>query len=330
MPSASPSPAPAMVSFQYDNTIPQNQTDQLKADLAYLSTHDAPMADPQMLTIMGIAKPTAVELSAWLAARAHYIVGENFDPDANGKIIQANYPFQNQNILPDILNPSPLAMGDTNVQTVMLNVGGGIYLESKLNDVLMSETIPGVGDVVVSSPRVGIVQIGEGLFTDAVNPAQNLDAKYVSISHLSTLFHEAHHSDGNGKSLGFLHATCPDGVYAGRAACDNNLNGPYLVGALVGRAMTESCADCTEADKEVLRIQYLDSFSRQLKSAPSASTQDQITQVQDLVSGCDHMVSAGITELGGCATLRAELAKLLDPANFVTATVWDSTPEGKL
>jgi hypothetical protein len=335
-PSASPSPS-AIVSFQYDNTIPQNEIAQLQSDLQYLAGHDAPAADPKLMTVMGISQPTSAQLSAWLSARVHYIVAQDFDPTQDGTILQQNYSYQNPNVTPDVLNPSPLSLSDVDAEVVMLNVGGGIYAEGKFNSangapapVLIGENIPGVGEVQVTSPRVGIVQIGEGLFANAADPASGTDGLMVNISHLSVLFHEAHHSDGNGKSLGFFHSTCPSGLYAGKAACDDNLNGPYLVGALVERALTESCQDCTTADKENLRLEYLDSFSRQLKSAPSADTENQIEVFKNEYDGCTTMQAESVNQPPECAQLAALLKELENPANFVPATVMDSTPEGMI
>ena len=50
---------------------------------------------------------------------------------------------------------------------------------------------------------------------------------------------------------------------AGAYACDENLNGPYTVGALMTTEMLKACDDsCSEREKEILKLIALDSAGR--------------------------------------------------------------------
>ena len=61
-----------------------------------------------------------------------------------------------------------------------------------------------------------------------------------------------------------MHTNCPAGHdYAGQPACDENLNGPYTVGTLMMAEMSKACEEnCSEKDKETLKLLVLDSASR--------------------------------------------------------------------
>jgi hypothetical protein len=84
-----------------------------------------------------------------------------------------------------------------------------------------------------------------------------------------TLFHEARHSDGHGKTLGFLHAKCPSyHDYAGLPACDLSTNGPYTIGALMFKYIMDSTADkSTEKTKKIQQLIYLDIANRTLSTS---------------------------------------------------------------
>jgi hypothetical protein len=123
----------------------------------------------------------------------------------------------------------------------------------------------------ITSPRVGIVKVGEGLFgiTPYIeNPASIANAWF----RIATLFHEAHHSDGNGKSLGFSHAVCPEGhKYFNYNACDRETNGPYAVGAILLKQARATCmaqyaanpnSGCNPKEAEVIANLMVDSVSR--------------------------------------------------------------------
>ena len=61
-----------------------------------------------------------------------------------------------------------------------------------------------------------------------------------------------------------MHMTCPKGHdYEGQPACDESLNGPYTVGALMMTEMAKACEEnCSEKDKSTLKMLVLDSANR--------------------------------------------------------------------
>jgi hypothetical protein len=160
------------------------------------------------------------------------------------------------------------------VQTVMSNVGAAIYLSGKSSNLPLLLRVPGVGRIPVTSPRVGVIQVGSGLFPELSSGSSSgsddssgfglaPSSQARRASRLGTLFHEARHSDGNGKSLGFAHAICPVGHdYEGFNACDRNVNGPYLVGAMLTYHLRNNCSGCSSREQEVLALETLDGLSR--------------------------------------------------------------------
>jgi hypothetical protein len=158
-----------------------------------------------------------------------------------------------------------------------LNIGTSVYLEGKYDRVPVGINIPAVGNIAVNSPRVGLIKLGEGYsrtlaqsyYTNpevfGSDPINNLDSEGNKIDRLSTLFHEARHSDGSGKHLGFVHANCPAGHdLAGLPACDDSNNGPYAVGAMALKVLYIQCSTCSTLEKTRLKVSILDSFSRLL------------------------------------------------------------------
>ena len=90
----------------------------------------------------------------------------------------------------------------------------------------------------------------------------DMDSLGNSLLRLSVLFHEARHSDGNGQYAAFPHATCASGDYQGLAACEENLNGPYAVQAILLRYFYSGCTNCTDTEKQGLLLALSDFQSR--------------------------------------------------------------------
>jgi hypothetical protein len=244
------------------------------------------------LSTLGLEKLDAQSASVWLNDRVKYIVSENATSLFNLLFKRAVYVertgvlFPNATIIPYSLDESSETSLEKNLlqagnrveskQTfvVMLNIGTGLYYGGKQSSSVLGMKVSKgffkkAERVNVESPRTGIIQIGEGLFSPQLTiNSKKPDAIANSIFRLGTLFHEARHSDGNGESLGFLHITCPKGhTYEGQAACDENLNGPYMVGALMLAEMTRSCGEnCTEKETETLKVMIADSLSRVLQT----------------------------------------------------------------
>ena len=164
-------------------------------------------------------------------------------------------------------------MNSEKAMTVMSNIGSALYMGGKnkrqiFNMKISRGLMRSAEKVSVISPRAGIIQIGEGLFAPELTINKDApDAMINSIFRLSTFFHEARHSDGNGTSLAFSHAICPKGhAYEDEAACDESLNGSYTVGAVMLMEMAQGCGEnCSEREKEILKVLILDDASRILK-----------------------------------------------------------------
>ena len=241
-----------------------------------------------ILKVMGLSVLNSQTASDWLNQRVNYIISENALSPLNLFVHRTVYvdrkdvDFPNPQAIPystDFTSPvSPLVptntLEDTKSFKVMSNIGAALYMGGKNSKEVFGMKISRgflrKSELVsVISPRTGIIQIGEGLFAPELTiNKDNADALVNSIFRLATFFHEARHSDGNGKSLGFGHSICPKGHnYAGQPACDENLNGPYTVGALMLVEMARSCDNnCSDKEKEILKMLILDDASRIIKT----------------------------------------------------------------
>ncbi len=236
-------------------------------------------ATPLTLKVMGLSTLNGQSASEWLNQRVNYVISENALSTFNLLIRRAIYvdrkdvDFPNADIIPYSASAETFETDGLDSQksfTVMANIGAALYISGKKQNIVYGMKISRgflhrSERVSVEGPRTGIIQIGEGLFAPELTiNNQNPEALANSIFRLGTFFHEARHSDGNGLSLGFTHAICPAGHdYEGQAACDENLNGPYTVGALMMAEMTKACDDnCSEKEKQTLKIMVLDSASR--------------------------------------------------------------------
>lgn len=230
------------------------------------------------LKVMGLSTLNGQSAAGWLNQRVNYVISENALSTFSLLIKRVIYvdkqdvDFPNANITPYSMgaNFETTGLESQKTFTVMANIGTALYINGKKQKTVYGMKISRgflhrSERVSVESPRAGIIQIGEGLFAPELTiNNQNPDALANSIFRLATFFHEARHSDGNGLSLGYTHATCPSGHnYEGQAACDENLNGPYTVGALMMAEMSKACEDnCSEKEKQTLKIMVLDNASR--------------------------------------------------------------------
>lgn len=237
--------------------------------------------DKETLKLLNINSLTAETAKSWLGERVNYVIEENaltLYKLLIKKVIfveRSGVTFPNQTVIPysSELNSESILGKESEAMTVMSNIGAALYMGGKkeqkvygmkISRGLLKSSIKALAE----SPRVGIIQIGEGLFDQNLTiNNQNQASIANSIHRLATFFHEARHSDGNGKSLAFAHAKCPIGhEYEGEAACDENLNGPYTVGARMLVEMAKSCEGvCNARETEILKAVALDSFNRVLK-----------------------------------------------------------------
>lgn len=273
--------------FTLSKGIKNKLRDKIENDLRVLNNFTFLPPQAETLKLLGIESLNPDTANLWLEERVKYVIEENALSKLRltlSKVIfvekeNVTYPFQN--IIPYSIegqskNESSEKNNDINDEkdnegiVIMANVGTAIYMagksEKKVYGIKISRGIFKSDEkVIIDSPRSGVIQIGEGLFgrTFTVNK-QSSEAVANSIHRLSIFFHEARHSDGHGKSLGFAHAICPVGHdFEGQPACDESLNGAYAVGSSMMVEMVRSCGDrCTEREKETMRLIILDNKNR--------------------------------------------------------------------
>lgn len=277
--------------------VPYEQETQIKKDINTLKAMEfTETAEDMTKSILGISTINANSLNKWLNERVSVVIGEKLDLDNRLELSREKIIYPNQFVKPDykldLLSNSEISNDpildfqsysndrslneereDDGVITVMSNIGAALYTLGKDNKVLVGLNIaPNIRDKEILpalSPRVGIIQIGKGLFHKNLTVTPEAPNNIANaINRLGTFFHEARHSDGNGKSLVFGHAICPKELkeYAGFAACDRNKNGPYSVGVVSILEMTKNCKDrCTKKETQVLAMIALDSASRIVK-----------------------------------------------------------------
>lgn len=268
----------------FASTVPQDQANAVNeavSALYVLPLNDANSEVQNMARLMKAPDTTAAGLQSWMQARVQYIVQDKFPVDDLATTSDDPFQYQEPGVLPDILRqtqtqqPKISSPTDSGAQTIMSNVGAGLYVEGKMIGKLVKLAIPGIGTIAMTSPRTGLLEIGPGLFPDTGGKHyQNI---LFDVYRLGTLFHEARHSDGHGHTVGFMHATCPYGDYAGIAACDYATNGPYTVGASVIKALMNQCASsgqCTEKTNQVLQAIYADQADRLVSYSYSTLSSD--------------------------------------------------------
>lgn len=237
----------------FDSKLSSQERAAISGSLAYLDQHQLLNADPKLLKAMNIQKGDARTVRAWLEARVQYIINASFSA-SKLFTISATHNFENPGVL-----PKQMLDGASKGGVVMANIGSLIYLLGKKTGSLKGLQANGIGTIAFTSPRAGVLMIGDGFLGMVPSSQPNTASSFQLIS----LLHEARHSDGNGPTTGFLHAKCPAGHdYANQSACDNNQNGPYLIDALAQKAFMLSCAQCSTTEKNTMRILYLDSLNR--------------------------------------------------------------------
>lgn len=261
-------------SIRFHSSVPELQSSALKEDLKYLFKTPVIHVDREFQQMTGLEKVDGPQMHNWIVNRVRYIVGESFQLE-NSILFQEGFKFP-QTELPSLPGMEqkkesvPQGLSNSGVKTIMTNIGGALYLMGKVGfefDNMVTQMLLGLDldgkEVYATSPRIGILQVGEGLFDEEFRLNPELTAPSNSISRIATLFHEARHSDGNGRSTSFPHALCPmTHAYAGHYACEDVSNGPYSIGALSTRSLMLNCTDCSMEEKTALAVSTLDSFSR--------------------------------------------------------------------
>jgi hypothetical protein len=204
-------------------------------------------ADSRLRKIMRLRRLDSTSVRAWIEERVQYIVFDSL-PQDKLVVVSRSHAFDNPGIFPSAFQKVG-KNGQEGLSLVMANPGALSYLLGKKHGQLDGLQADGIGLIPFTSPRAGIIATAMGLLS-VVNPEL---PNAVRGFQLSTLLHEARHSDGNGKSAGFLHARCPsDHDFAGKYVCDQSRNGPYTIDYLVTRAIRKACRGCSAAEKETL------------------------------------------------------------------------------
>jgi len=238
---------------------------------------------------------TGDDVKAYLSTRIHYVWdAKDF---ANVSVTPSNYAD-----FTDLINDDTT---DAGIVTMAENVSGAIWLESRFHNT--PATIQ-KGDITVdvNTSRTGIIALGGGynnysIYNNEVTPTP-------ALARISTVIHEARHSDCTGGmseekiqayndswtleefaqkigqkqiTCGHLHVKCPDDSdYHGESACDYESWGAYGVEAVylggVLRTMREGTNEYTDVEAD-----YADILSRLLElngltfsDNPDMSSQD--------------------------------------------------------
>jgi len=238
----------------FDAALSQKERGAFTTALDYLDQTDVLNADQKLLDLMKIPRADRRTVRAWIEARAQYIVTDKTDENKLG-VISEHYSYENPGRWP----PEISNANETKGKIVMANIGVIFYLTGKKKGQLVGVNADGIGQLPLSSPRSGVLIIGEGFFM--VPPEETAVAK---IFHLTTLIHESRHSDGNKETTGFFHVKCVDGDFAGEVACDHNSNGPYEIEALAIKALYKTCNECTTRGRRMVEALYYDAAGREI------------------------------------------------------------------
>jgi len=166
---------------------------------------------------------------------------------------------------------APPGVSEAAVQTVAENLGITLWVLQEASRPSRVAFQLGDARIPLLSSRVGLVRIGGAYPT------------FSPVVRMSTLVHEARHSDCTGglsresiqryrdgrglgpQKCGHLHARCPVGhEYEGELACDALPWGAYAVESVYAAGMAELCSNCSRIEKQLARMLKLEAASRVL------------------------------------------------------------------
>lgn len=262
--------------LEFSSDVPKIQRSLLLSDLEFFKRLPLKTVGTDFNKLMDLKGPVRNDtLLDWLHERVRHVITPDFKLTVeNSELIERNHSFQNQDIGPAKAFFNRAQVAETTMISRMSNFGVAMYMIWKKQRNLWKFHIEGFSeDLVVDTPRIGIVEIGPGMF----RPEDRAKALSFTerVLRLKTLFHEARHSDGNGATLAFQHDFCPrNHPYEGEPACDYNLNGPYAVSAAVLKSVAGGCFQCTRAEKEELLLAAADSQSRVIEQVVTLTESD--------------------------------------------------------
>ena len=243
-----------------DGSVPEDQRDLIDLDLSNLSRLNLSVSSSD-LQVLNVNSFSGSDLVGWLTTRVHFIVGEDFDYAEQASIV-GTLSYRPQIFSSTLLDDDFLAQNS--LVTIMVNIGSALYRYGKNNSEVLTLDVGGQR-IYVRSPRVGVIQSGEGLFSSWSVRGTSSNTLANSLIRLSVFFHEARHSDGNGDNVTFPHAMCPDWHdYGGNYSCDSSSNGPYVVDSIMLRNLRSACVGCSNTEIQTFKAFQADAESRLL------------------------------------------------------------------
>lgn len=242
----------------FDSTIPASQLRTMKDDFTYLYSNPIKGFDSEFQSMAELAKVDGPHMHNWIYNRVKYIIGQEYQFKGRNLVKKSGHVFPATPLPPSIINRTKSLAGII----IMSNVGAELYLTGKRDKVLNGIKLNNES-VFASSPRIGILQVGEGLFLERLLINKDANSEANKIKRLGTIFHEARHADGNSEHIGFIHDDCPPGHnMSGFPACESYSNGSYSLEAVATKTMLLNCLTCSNEDKTKLAVSIADSFNR--------------------------------------------------------------------
>lgn len=318
-----------------DSSIPSDQIQLLKNDFTYLYNNKSEQVDSEFQLMAELPQVDGPHMYNWIYNRTKYIVGEDYSMTGRNLVKKKGYVFPSTPVPPSVTNRMQSYVGTI----IMYNAGAELYLTGKLEKTLKGLWLDRK-EVFATSPRVGILQIGEGLFAERflVNKDKNSEAN--KIKRLGTIFHEARHGDGHSEHIGFIHTDCPSGhILSGLAACENYSNGSYALEAVALKNLVLNCTTCSIEDNTKLTAAIADSVSRVILRS-HLKTEAQLLEemktfkgvidfYEDYIAKSPSVGAAYIPELNRLKEKYKECeAQLKELETPIVPKVMDSKPEG--
>jgi hypothetical protein len=198
----------------------------------------------------------------YLSERVHYVLPQSVDLGSRLTLASSSLGAQEQQA--------------SQIYTMAINVGTALWFEALAQAPVQLGFQVADSVVPLDSPRVGIIQLGQGYTLKK----DGKDA-FPQLVRVATLIHEARHSDCTGgmvrsdldlikqgdlpenRSCGHLHVRCPEGhEYEGAYACDGDAWGAYSIEGLFAAGLVKNCTNCSTADQNVALVIFADSMSR--------------------------------------------------------------------
>lgn len=244
--------------IKLDSSIPATQVRTLKEDFSYLYTNPVKSTDSEFQDMAGLSKVDGPHMYNWLYNRVKHIIGQSYRVSGRNIVKKTGHSFPSTPLPPSLVN-------STNQYArimIMSNVGASLYVMGKKEKKLTGIKLDGK-TVFATSPRVGILQVGEGLFLESLLINTEPSSEANKIKRLGTIFHEARHGDGHSEHTGFIHNACPPGhALSGFDACEASSNGAYSLEAVATKTLLANCLTCSNEDKTKLEASIADGFSR--------------------------------------------------------------------